>query len=391
MLLENGRQNHMQAILQHPDFPKVINPRFHWKRRFYFYQSSNVLVFCIYAMVSNGAHARASARVTQLFEEVSGRWDKNEKLFKILEGQRDTQAEGGCLIRTLVFVETKQEADFVAFVLIEKGIKAASINSDRPQDVRERFVKELRDGDLNVLVGTDVCQRYAPLFLLSYFSSFVLYYLVIVLSGLDIHGLDHVINYSIPNGSPEEALNKYIHRIGRTGRTHGGLATTFIDRCHTKIDVIKALVKTAIKTKQEIPVWLEELCGEHNDSEFIYATTSGFLSRMSIVCTRKENCRHKYSVSISDSEGSTTERNDSASKELGLPGFIYNSQNSSREMNKEERGNDSENDGECWCHICEVWSAHFMKFPVILLAKYVFSHQHTEVQCMLCSIEIFEI
>ncbi|VDO73363.1 unnamed protein product [Heligmosomoides polygyrus] len=61
-------------------------------------------------------------------------------------------------------------------------------------------------------------------------------------SGLDITGLDHVINYDLPDRSAEEIRDVYIHRIGRTGRLHNGVATTFVD---PRVDrnVIKPIIE----------------------------------------------------------------------------------------------------------------------------------------------------
>ncbi|KAK5972668.1 Leucine zipper and EF-hand containing transmembrane protein 1, partial [Trichostrongylus colubriformis] len=56
------------------------------------------------------------------------------------------------------------------------------------------------------------------------------------------------------------ARDKYIHRIGRTGRLHGGLATTFVDsRYDSDLDIIKLMVQVAKETDQEIPKWLDDM------------------------------------------------------------------------------------------------------------------------------------
>ncbi|KAJ1372229.1 putative ATP-dependent RNA helicase ddx4 [Parelaphostrongylus tenuis] len=241
MLLEDGGQHHIRSIFSNPSFPKV--------------ESRQTLLFSAtfpddveklardimkekYVKISNGTQKRANTRVKQLFEKVRGTSGKNEKLFEILENQRDSQAKDGSVVRTLVFVGTKKQADFIALLLSQKNVKAGSINSNRPQNERERVVKELRDGSIHVLIGTDVCQR-----------------------GLDIHGLDHVINYDLPSGPPKEIATKYIHRIGRTGRLHGGISTTFVDTAHATDTTIQLIVNVAKESGQEIPVWLEEMCG----------------------------------------------------------------------------------------------------------------------------------
>ncbi|CAJ0598457.1 unnamed protein product [Cylicocyclus nassatus] len=104
-----------------------------------------------YVKVFNGARGRANARVKQEFVQASGICGKNDKLFGMLEEQRDELAKDGTIMRTLIFVETKKQADFVALLLTEKNMKAASINSDRPQNERERVIKQSREGTVHVL------------------------------------------------------------------------------------------------------------------------------------------------------------------------------------------------------------------------------------------------
>ncbi|VDM58850.1 unnamed protein product [Angiostrongylus costaricensis] len=255
MLLEDGRQNHIRSILDNPALPKVDSRQtllFSATFPENVEQLARDIMRKKYAKVSNGARNRANARVVQLFEKVNGgSCEKNEKLFEILQKQRDNPDEDNSVKRTLVFVGSKHQADFLALVLINRDIKAGSINSNRPQDERERLVKQLRDGSLHVLVGTDVCQR-----------------------GLDIHGLDHVINYDLPHGSPHEIVNKYIHRIGRTGRLHGGFATTFID---SSVDsgIVKLLTKVAAETNQKIPMWLEEMSGQNTSDNLSFGFSGG--------------------------------------------------------------------------------------------------------------------
>ncbi len=92
--------------------------------------------------------------------------------------------------RTLVFVNTKRAAENVVGYLNGNGLEAAVISGDIPQGKREKLLERFRDGDLPVLVGTDVAAR-----------------------GLHIDAVSHVINYDLPQ-DPED----YVHRIGRTAR-----------------------------------------------------------------------------------------------------------------------------------------------------------------------------
>jgi ATP-dependent RNA helicase RhlB len=92
--------------------------------------------------------------------------------------------------RTMVFVNTKREADHVAAVLTANGVRAAAISGDVPQPKRLRMLKDFQEGTLPVLVATDVASR-----------------------GLHVPDVSHVVNYDLPQ-DPED----YVHRIGRTAR-----------------------------------------------------------------------------------------------------------------------------------------------------------------------------
>ena len=92
--------------------------------------------------------------------------------------------------RTLVFVNTRREADRLEHYLSHNGIQAQAISGDVPQKKRLRMIKDFQSGDLPVLIGTDVASR-----------------------GLHIPDVSHVFNYDLPQ-DPED----YVHRIGRTAR-----------------------------------------------------------------------------------------------------------------------------------------------------------------------------
>jgi ATP-dependent RNA helicase RhlE len=92
--------------------------------------------------------------------------------------------------RTLVFTRTKHGADKVVHALEKAGVKATAMHADKTQAQRIKALEQFRNGEVNVLVATDIAQR-----------------------GLDISGITHVVNYDVPQ-QPED----YIHRISRTGR-----------------------------------------------------------------------------------------------------------------------------------------------------------------------------
>ena len=102
--------------------------------------------------------------------------------------------------RVLVFVRTKRGVDRLTRIINARGIDAARIHSDLEQDHRARSLEDFRDGYNRVLVATDIAAR-----------------------GLDINGIEHVINYDFPHNAED-----YVHRIGRTARVEAsGLATSF--------------------------------------------------------------------------------------------------------------------------------------------------------------------
>ncbi len=90
----------------------------------------------------------------------------------------------------IVFVKLKSTTEPLAEYLCSQGHRAAALHGDVVQAQRERIIEQLRGGQLNVVVATDVAAR-----------------------GLDVPRVSHVINFDLPRG--REA---YIHRIGRTGR-----------------------------------------------------------------------------------------------------------------------------------------------------------------------------
>jgi ATP-dependent RNA helicase DeaD len=90
----------------------------------------------------------------------------------------------------IVFVRTKQATEDIAERLRSRGYNAAAINGDLIQAQRERTIGQLRTGDLDILVATDVAAR-----------------------GLDVDRISHVVNFDIPQDA-----ESYVHRIGRTGR-----------------------------------------------------------------------------------------------------------------------------------------------------------------------------
>lgn len=92
--------------------------------------------------------------------------------------------------QALVFGRTKHGSEKLSKLLAQWGFKVGSIHGNKSQNQRDRTLTEFRNGELDVLVATDVAAR-----------------------GIDIPGVRHVYNYDLPN-VPEN----YVHRIGRTAR-----------------------------------------------------------------------------------------------------------------------------------------------------------------------------
>ena len=101
----------------------------------------------------------------------------------------------------IVFGRTKRRVDELTRGLKIRGFRAEGIHGDLDQNKRLRVLRDFKNGNLDVLVATDVAAR-----------------------GLDISGVTHVYNYDIPQ-DPES----YVHRIGRTGRAgKTGQSITFV-------------------------------------------------------------------------------------------------------------------------------------------------------------------
>ncbi len=93
-------------------------------------------------------------------------------------------------VRTMVFVNTKRQAEYLERMMQLNGFQARAISGDVPQNKRIRMLGEFQSGALAVLIATDVASR-----------------------GLHVPEVSHVINYDLPQDQED-----YVHRIGRTAR-----------------------------------------------------------------------------------------------------------------------------------------------------------------------------
>ena len=127
------------------------------------------------------AQTTTAENIRQRFWMVSG-VNKLDALTRIMEAEP--------FDAMIIFARTKLGTDELAEKLAARGFSAAAINGDVEQKTRERTIQRLKDGQIDVLVATDVAAR-----------------------GLDVERISHVLNYDIPYDT-----ESYVHRIGRTGR-----------------------------------------------------------------------------------------------------------------------------------------------------------------------------
>lgn len=124
----------------------------------------------------------STADTLQQYLYYTNKADKKDLLQYILKDRNITQA--------LVFSRTKRGADKIVRHLEKSKILSAAIHGDKAQNKRQKALQQFKDGQIRVLVATDIAAR-----------------------GIDIDKLKYVINYDIPNES-----ETYVHRIGRAGR-----------------------------------------------------------------------------------------------------------------------------------------------------------------------------
>ncbi len=124
--------------------------------------------------------------------------------------------------KILVFVRTKVRAERVLKAMERVGIKSMTIHSDKEQDERFKILDTFKNGDVKMLIATDVSAR-----------------------GIDIPNVDYVVNYDLPDKS-----ENYVHRVGRTGRgTQKGFAVSF---CSSNEKDILAEIQEFLNSKIEV-------------------------------------------------------------------------------------------------------------------------------------------
>lgn len=149
----------------------------------------------------------------------------------------------------IIFVRTKTATIELADKLAARGFDVEPLNGDIAQAARERTVEKLKQGQIDILVATDVVAR-----------------------GLDVERVSHVINFDIPYDS-----ESYVHRIGRTGRAgRAGDAILFIS--HREKRLLGAIEKTTRQPIEPMPIPSVSELNQTRLSRFKQAVTSALES-----------------------------------------------------------------------------------------------------------------
>ncbi len=132
-----------------------------------------------------------------------------------------------CMERTMIFINTKREGEYLHDRLNANGFPCRLISGDVEQKKRLRILEDFKEGKLPILIATDVASR-----------------------GLHIDGVSHVVNYDLPQDCED-----YVHRIGRTARAGAeGKAISLADEDGVLyLEAIEEYIKAKIPTE-----WAED-------------------------------------------------------------------------------------------------------------------------------------
>jgi len=166
-------------------------------------------------VIQVGRRANPAETVTQLVYEVP----KHLKTSLLLHLLQDPKMD-----MVLVFSRMKHAADRLARQLEQKGVRTATLHSNRSQSQRLRALNDFKAGAVRVLVATDIAAR-----------------------GIDVDGISHVVNYDFPMH-----VEDYIHRIGRTGRANAiGDAISFLtSEDHGELRALERFIGRGIVRKK---------------------------------------------------------------------------------------------------------------------------------------------
>mmetsp|Transcript_68996 Transcript_68996/g.174322 ORF Transcript_68996/g.174322 Transcript_68996/m.174322 type:complete len:564 (-) Transcript_68996:21-1712(-) len=186
-----------------------------------------------YVWIAVGVIGSAVETVEQVLERVDPA-KKYEKLIEVLDAWYASRQPTD---RLLIFTNAKATAKWLDEQLYEKKFDSGALYGDLTQQERETNLHRFRQGEIDVLIATDVASR-----------------------GLDIEGVSVVVNYDMPT-----EIDCYIHRIGRTGRIgNEGKAISFLStddsNCSLEsVGILKELVGVMTNSGKDLPDWLEGL------------------------------------------------------------------------------------------------------------------------------------
>jgi len=184
-----------------------------------------------YAHVAVGKIGASNAAVTQRLVQCAGtgtKRDKLETLLPLLDNKKE---------RTIIFVNKKHHATWLARELERRHVRSVQIHGDRTQPQREKALRSFRDGAVDILVATDAVSR-----------------------GIDVADVSHVVQFDLPVSTKE--FESYTHRIGRTGRAgKTGVATAiYVPGNEPKLgngELWQLLKKTFDETHTTLPGWFK--------------------------------------------------------------------------------------------------------------------------------------
>lgn len=158
----------------------------------------------------------------------------------------------------LVFVRTKVRAERVKSAMERVQIETETIHGDKEQVQRQEVLEAFKKGSIKVLIATDVSSR-----------------------GIDIPGIDFVVNYDLP-----DKAENYVHRIGRTGRAKAkGQAITFCSKEEREL-------LENIENYTSVPIKVEEI-DKVDYQQTVTFTASGTDNWMALIEKDEEDKKKK--------------------------------------------------------------------------------------------------
>ncbi|KAF1770377.1 hypothetical protein GCK72_002195 [Caenorhabditis remanei] len=186
-----------------------------------------------YTMLQVDKFGTANEKIDQRILPVP-RTEKRSELYKLLGFDENTMSVlPDAPIekeKTLIFVNSVKFCDTLASNIANCGVPCTSMHSHQNQEQRDRTLDDFRRGKYKCMVASNVCAR-----------------------GLNIAGLDHVINYDMPD---KKGFDEYVNRIGRTARAgFTGVSTAFIDE-ESDREIIPSLINVMTEANKKVPEWL---------------------------------------------------------------------------------------------------------------------------------------